>query len=52
MERNTIIEGVIILLVIILVIYLVSRNRKDQEKIEQEMNQSEIKPEKHDDDNV
>lgn len=52
MERNTIIEGVIILLVIILVIYLVSRNRKDQEKIEQEMNQSEIKPEKHDDDQV
>jgi hypothetical protein len=52
MERNTVIEGVIILLVIILIIYLVSRNRKDQKKIEQEMNQSEIKPEKHDDDQV
>jgi len=52
MERNTIIEGVVIVAVILLIIYLINRNRKDQKKMEQEITRSEIDPEKHDDPHV
>lgn len=52
MERNSFVEGLVIVVVFLLIIFLINRNRKDRKKFEQEMNQSEIKPEKHEDDRV
>jgi len=52
MERNSLVEGVVVLLVILLIIFLISRNRKDRKKMEEEITQSEIDPQKHDDEHV
>lgn len=52
MERNSIVEGVVVVLVILLIVFLISRNRKDQKSMEQEITESEIDPEKHDDKHV
>lgn len=52
MERNSIVEGLVVVLVILLIVFLISRNRKDQKKMEQEITKSEIDPEKHDDGHV
>jgi preprotein translocase subunit YajC len=52
MERNSIVEGLVIVLVLLLVVFLISKNRKDQKKMEQEITRSEIDPEKHDDEHV
>jgi hypothetical protein len=40
---------VIAILAVILVIWLIARNRKDQKDFEEEVGKSEIKPEKHED---
>jgi Ca2+/Na+ antiporter len=42
--------GLVLLLLIVLVIWLIKRNRKDEKELEKEIIQSELKPEKHDDD--
>lgn len=44
--------GIFLLAVIILIVFLLRRNRKDEQKFEKQMNQSELNPEKHDDDEV
>jgi preprotein translocase subunit YajC len=52
MERNSIVEGLVIVLVILLIVFLISRNRKDQKTMEDEITKSEIDPKKHDDKHV
>ncbi|WP_316838445.1 hypothetical protein [Pedobacter gandavensis] len=52
MGINEIIGVLAIIFVLLLVIFLVRRNRKDQEEFERQMNESEIKPEKHKGDHV
>ena len=42
--------GLVLLLLVLLVIWLIKRNRKDEKDLEKEIIQSELKPEKHDDD--
>jgi hypothetical protein len=41
--------GVCLVLLIILLIWLIKRNRKDEKVFEKDFMQAEIKPEKHDD---
>ncbi|KIO77362.1 hypothetical protein TH53_09845 [Pedobacter lusitanus] len=52
METNDIIGILAIILAVLLLVFLIRRNRKDQKDFEREMNKSEIKPEKHEDDHV
>jgi len=47
MEINYPVAGIVLLAMIILVIFLIRRNRKDEKTFEKEMSESEIKPEKH-----
>ena len=42
--------GLVLLLLVLLVIWLIKRNRKDEKDLEKVIIQSELKPEKHDDD--
>jgi preprotein translocase subunit YajC len=52
MEINYAIVIPVVLVAVLFVAWLVRRNMKDEKKIENEMNQAEIKPEKHDEDQV
>ncbi|MEJ7558014.1 MAG: hypothetical protein WKF66_06865 [Pedobacter sp.] len=52
MEINYWILIPFILLVIILLAWLIKRNVKDEKKFEKEANQSEAKPEKHEDNKI
>ena len=47
MEIDYTLVGVILLAFVILIIYLVIRNRKDEKKFEKDMSKSELRPEKH-----
>ena len=42
--------GIVALIAIALIIFLIRRNIKDEKEFEQEVIQSELKPEKHDED--
>jgi Ca2+/Na+ antiporter len=48
MEINYWWVGLFLLLMVILVIWLIKRNRKDEKDWEKEVIQSELKPEDHD----
>jgi len=37
MERNSFVEGLVIVLVFLLILFLINRNRKDRKKFEQEV---------------
>lgn len=50
MEINYSIVGLILLVTIFLIIFLIRKNKKDKKKLESDLNQSELKPEKHGDD--
>ena len=52
MEINYLVVVPVLILVIALILFLIRRNRKDQKKLEQELNESELKPEKHDKDHL
>jgi hypothetical protein len=47
MDFNIAIVGVILLLVLCLIGYIITRNRKDRKKFEEDLNQSEMRPEHH-----
>ncbi len=49
MKANYPIVVIVVIAAIILITFLVRRNRKDEKKFEKDLNQSEMKPEKHDD---
>lgn len=52
MEINYPIVALVTLLVIGLIVFLIRRNITDKKKYEKEKIQSELKPDKHDDDHV
>jgi len=52
MEINYPLAGLVLVVVIGLIIFLIRRNRRDKKKYENEMIQSELKPEKHDTDHI
>lgn len=52
MEINYPIAVLIFVVVAGLIVYLILKNRKDKKKFEKETIQSELKPEKHDNDHV
>ncbi len=39
----------IAIIVLILIVWIIARNRKDQKDFEEEVNKSEMRPEKHED---
>lgn len=47
--RDYIILGVLLILIIVLLIFIIKRNNKDRKEFERDLNQSEIKPEQHSD---
>jgi hypothetical protein len=47
MTLNYTVAGIILLAIILLVIFLMRRNLKDEKKFEKDMSQSELDPEKH-----
>jgi preprotein translocase subunit YajC len=44
---NYLIVAFVILLIMILLIYLIIKNQKDKKDFEEDLNRSELKPEKH-----
>lgn len=52
MELNYAIIIPVVLIVVIFIVWLIRRNMKDEKKFEDEINRSEIKPEKHDKDHI
>jgi len=49
MNINYTVVAIVLLVVLLLIIFLIRRNQKDKRKLEDEMNQEEITPEKHND---
>ncbi|MFA6277195.1 MAG: hypothetical protein WC622_10630 [Pedobacter sp.] len=52
MKVNTIIIAIVIVAVLAFVYFIIKRNKKDQKELENELNQREIKPNKHDEEHV
>jgi len=52
MEINYWIVIPFVLIIIFFIGWLIKRNLKDEKKFEKEANQSDIKPEKHDEDKI
>ncbi|MNV61522.1 hypothetical protein D3C71_1540320 [compost metagenome] len=52
MEIDYAVAAPVLIAVVALIIFLIRRNNKDKKKMEKEMIESEIKPEKHDSDHV
>ena len=52
MKINVVVIAIVIVAVLAFVYFIVKRNKKDQKKLEQELNKREIKPEKHTEDKV
>lgn len=52
MKINVVVIAIVIVAVLAFVYFIVKRNKKDQKKLEQELNEREIKPEKHTEDKV
>ncbi len=52
MEMNYIIVGFVVVAVIVLIIWLMRKNQKDEKNFEQTVNASELNPEKHKEDEI
>ncbi|WP_257658707.1 FeoB-associated Cys-rich membrane protein [Parapedobacter lycopersici] len=52
MEINYFIVGLVGLAVLILLFWLIRRNRKDRKQLERKLNLSDLEPEKHRDEEV
>lgn len=52
METNYLIIALLILAVIVLVFWVITRNRKDRKDLEHKINTSELKPDAHKKDSV
>ena len=52
MKINTVVIAIIIISILAVVIFAVKRNRKDQKKLENELNQKELTPDKHKEDKI
>lgn len=47
MEINYVVIAILIVAILGFVFFVIKRNRKDQKKMEREINQSELTPDKH-----
>lgn len=52
MKINVVIIAIVIVAILGFVYFIVKRNKKDQKELENELNQKEITPEKHDGEHV
>lgn len=52
MKINIVVVAIVIVAVLAFVYFIVKRNKKDQKKLEQELNERETKPERHEDPQV
>jgi preprotein translocase subunit YajC len=52
MKVNIVIIAIVVVAILAFFYFIIMRNRKDQKELEQELNEREIKPEKHEDDKI
>ncbi|SFH26202.1 FeoB-associated Cys-rich membrane protein [Pedobacter insulae] len=52
MKFNSIVIALLVVAILAFVYFIIRRNRKDQKSLEKELNQREMKPEKHEDEHV
>lgn len=52
MDVNYLIIGLVVLAALAFIVWLIRRNLKDKKEFEKEIIESDLKPEKHDDDHV
>ncbi|WAC39960.1 hypothetical protein [Pedobacter sp. SL55] len=52
MKINFILIAVVVVAILGFIYFVVKRNRKDQKDLEKELNQNELKPEKHSGDRI
>lgn len=50
MDINYLVAGLVLLAVVVLLAFLIRRNSKDKRKMERDMSRSELKPDKHSED--
>lgn len=52
MEFNSTVIGIGIIIILAFIYFVIKRNKKDQKNMENELNQAEIKPDKHEGDKI
>ena len=52
MKINIVIIAILVIAILALVYFVIKRNRKDQKELVNELNNRDIKPEKHEEDKV
>jgi preprotein translocase subunit YajC len=52
MEVNSTVIGIGVIIILAFVYFVIKRNKKDQKKMENELNQTDIKPDKHGGDKI
>lgn len=52
MDINYVIVAAVLFVVILLIVFLIRRNQKDRKAFEKEVKDSELKPDKHEDNKV
>ncbi|MBC7616354.1 MAG: hypothetical protein H7202_09830 [Pedobacter sp.] len=52
MEVNSTVIAVLVIAILVFVYFVIKRNKKDQKNLEEELNQKEIKPDKHDEEHI
>ncbi|WP_170827241.1 FeoB-associated Cys-rich membrane protein [Arcticibacter eurypsychrophilus] len=52
MEIGYFFAGLVLIAVVALIVYLIRRNQKDEKKFEKDLNRSELRPDKHDDEQI
>ena len=52
MEVNRTVIAVLVIVILAFVYFIIKRNKKDQKNLEEELNQKEIKPDKHDEEHI
>ena len=48
MEFNVVVVAVLVVAIAFFIVFVIKRNKKDQKSLEKELNQKEITPDKHD----
>lgn len=52
MEVNRTVIAVLVIAILIFVYFIIKRNKKDRKSLEEELNQNDIKPDKHDEEHI
>lgn len=48
MEFNVVVISILVVAIILFVVFVIKRNRKDQKSLEKELNEKELTPDRHD----